>query len=161
MPSYFLKCPNCGENYYARGYYRHLHDYIFHCNHCPNVMEVAFFDKCPDCQQYVGFKDGFNLKDFLIEMGADNLKTTISVATTSNPWIGAAKAMTPFAQAVYHDLNSVPSSGIGVCPLCKNRFIRCPKCGSLTQIPQKCSYKEIFKCSNCGQNIRQDIDYGD
>lgn len=149
MPYYNFKCPNCHKQFYVDSQYQHLHGAIFKCDGCGKEFTMDFFDLCPSCKQYAGFYNNYTTKDALLDFGSN------AVLGYLNPIKGATK----FIGGLLN--NATPNAGIGVCSMCGKKFIRCPKCGTLTSVPLHSSSDDTFLCSNCGNEMTMDTEYVD
>lgn len=143
MPYYNFKCPNCGKQFYVDSSFKHKHDLTFTCDSCGKEIDINFFDKCPACNQYAGFYNNWGLSD------------------TLNAFVGGYVNPLKGISSLIGSLINTSNAGIGICRMCGKKFVRCPKCGTLTSIPLKTNAEDTFICSGCQTELTTNVKYVD
>lgn len=140
-----IKCPNCGQIYrvYKGDYNKDTLTY--HCDNCGKDWQVEFFDHCPTCHVNIGFIDTNSFSGDMKELGLGLVKGLINPLSIVNSFGGF------FVDAFSSDVKE--ANGDGVCPICKKRYIRCPRCNELFVIRRNVTFKEKQECSHCGCQI--------
>jgi hypothetical protein len=138
-----IKCRKCGSEYSVTDK-RTLRcfDQGFSCDRCRASWRVSFFGTCARCKEDAGFDDwswGSGLAylgtSFLTALNRkDSIFTTLGDITNS---------MTP------------ESGAFGVCPICKQEHVTCPKCGRASPFSTlKEAGGKTIRCRHCGQKMK-------
>lgn len=147
MATAYIKCPFCGkkEKAHPSDYDGKFLQYI--CSSCHKQFQVEFFDHCPRCHQNIGFIDGGNFSGDMLSAGKMMLKTAVTGSLFS--------AIASLGSVAYKSFTGEKkdSNGDGKCPVCGQRYVRCPKCNSMVQIPSKTIWSDEITCPSCSQLI--------
>ena len=142
MATACIKCPKCGYEFYVIPEDLDRNNLIYECSNCKEKITVDFFDYCPTCNKIVGFLEGGAFKNDMTSIGMTIAKGVINPLSA----IGTIGGIV-YDSVVNESKNSI---GNGICPYCNQRFIKCYSCHELTPIPQKATFKDLFKCRCCG-----------
>lgn len=145
MPNALIKCSKCNEDGYVPSSDLNKTQLTYHCNDCNNDFQIEFFDCCPKCHINVGFIDAGNFTDDMKDVGSRILKSIFS----------PGKSLLQLANDTKDIFigNTKDANGDGKCPFCKTRFLRCPSCNELFEIPNKAIWTDRLKCKHCGQVV--------
>lgn len=138
MPNAIIRCRQCGRIYNVDSKDLDRSDITYSCD-CGEIIEVDFFDHCPNCGVNIGFVSSGLVKEILTATGKHIVKSIINPLNAIGTVIEAVSMMT--AQG---------SNGDAVCPICGTRYIRCCNCNELTEIPSKVDMYDTFLCKSCG-----------
>lgn len=145
MAEAIIKCPYCGKMYFVVPQDLNKGQLVYDCE-CGKNFQVEFFDHCPRCQVNIGFitsSDSF--KNDMKDVGLGILKTVtspLSAVTHFGEWLLDA------ASGQVKECN-----GDGCCPICRLRYLRCPSCNEVFQVPKSANYKDKYDCPHCGTTV--------
>lgn len=141
MPSAIFHCKYCGKKYRTTKESILNSSHCLKCNNCGKETKVGFFDCCPKCHENVDFY----------------VKGSLDVGVPEYTSIVGNKVMQMFTNPLglvtdtINDINSQDSNGVGFCPICDTRYVRCSSCNELTEIPSTTKLTEKVHCVHCGQ----------
>lgn len=138
MPNITVKCTKCGATKDVNPSNVNGSEIKYKCSKCNQEFKTEFFDCCPNCHTNVGFYD--------------NGKLEVDGKELLNIGIYFAKSFFNLGTAV-KNLSVKDANGTGLCPICKSRFVRCPKCNELSRIPSNLGLTESAKCVHCGVSM--------
>lgn len=147
MPNAKIKCLKCGTFYNVSPSDLNKIQLVYHCDHCCEDFQVEFFDCCPTCHVNIGFVEGGGFNSDMKYVGGILAKTV----TSGSLFSGLSKLAMDVSGSFLGKVKD--PNGDGQCPICGQRYIRCPICNALTQIPQNSNFTENFSCKNCGQKV--------
>lgn len=140
-----IKCPTCGKTFDAMQEDLHGGQLMYHCDACGSNFQVEFFDHCPNCHINVGFVNTGSFADDMKKLGIGLAKAAFNPLSAVTSFGGF------FLDAI--DSSVKDCNGDGVCPICKERFLRCPTCSELTVIARRAIFTDKFNCKHCNQTI--------
>lgn len=147
MPNGKIKCPKCGAFYNVISSDLNEIQLMYHCEHCGTDFQIEFFDSCPNCHINIGFVEGGGFKSDMKHLANISSKSFFGGSIFSD------MAKLAFAAGDNIIGKVKDPNGDGQCPICKKRYVRCPICNELTQIPQDANFTNNFVCKNCGQLV--------
>lgn len=142
MASAIIKCPKCGQIYNVVPEDLNKGQLVYHCNKCNNDFQVEYFDYCPKCKLNIGFVETGSFTDDMKNLCLDTIKIAVKP-------ISAISSLGSLLLDAF-DKRVKDSNGDGICPICKQRYLRCPHCLELFPIKRQTIFKDKCECPHCG-----------
>jgi DNA-directed RNA polymerase subunit M/transcription elongation factor TFIIS len=146
--SFIIRCPRCGNIEKVTAMIDLKSRDIGHlCPQCGNTWTIRFFGQCKPCRKNVGFN--FYSSGKLLGLAATAILDIFNLKD-ENALSSAFKGAKDFAWRMAPEALSS-----GVCPLCTQSHVECPKCGAAVVFPHNKQVDiDLVKCPACGQKMR-------